>query len=193
MAFVFEFTSTLQDVIDRAEGRAILRTGMRQQERAIVITLGVVSGFSYLTQRFADNPVHSIWKLIVALLLIGAVVWYVIVAPRRVSRRIARSSPPLPNVKLIFDDDGIEGIVEDEGELRRTWREVTGFKVARDGLVFVFEGEPLYWLPGEVGVTHSTSTIISTSTAMSPGSDGAPTAERACLPASPNTSTIKSE
>src|ERR1700730_17899709 len=42
--------------------------------------------------------------------------------------------------------------------------------------------------------THSTSTIISTSTALLKGSPAMPTAERACLPAaSPKTSTIKSE
>ena len=43
-------------------------------------------------------------------------------------------------------------------------------------------------------LTHSTSTIISTSTALLKGSPAIPTAERACLPfASPKTSTIKSE
>jgi hypothetical protein len=43
-------------------------------------------------------------------------------------------------------------------------------------------------------LAHSTSTIISTSTAALPGSAAILTAERACLPiASPKTSTIKSE
>lgn len=43
-------------------------------------------------------------------------------------------------------------------------------------------------------VAHSTSTIISTSTALLKGSPAIPTAERACLPAvSPKTSTIRSE
>src|SRR5215469_2582710 len=40
---------------------------------------------------------------------------------------------------------------------------------------------------------HSNSTIISTSTGELPGSPAMPTAERACLPASPNTSTMRSE
>src|SRR5215469_182738 len=54
-------------------------------------------------------------------------------------------------------------------------------------------GPPVLTRSGYRARCHSTSTIISTSTALLKGSPAIPTAERACFPASPNTSTIKSE
>jgi hypothetical protein len=42
-------------------------------------------------------------------------------------------------------------------------------------------------------ISYSTSTIISISTGMPPGSDPMPTAERACFPLSPKISTSRSE
>lgn len=47
-------------------------------------------------------------------------------------------------------------------------------------------------LPG-LSSAYSTSTIISTSTGMLNGNTAMPTAERACFPRSPNTSTMRSE
>lgn len=149
MAFEFEYTSTLQDLLDGFDADRTTRTGMRWWARAGVASLGLMWLFGAVSVLFADKPPRPSWLPLVWLVLGVSITWRFIIQPRLLVAAIRRENAAPQSLTLVFDASGIGGKLVGEGEFHRPWRELLFFAPAEKGITFRFDYS-LHWLPNRV-------------------------------------------
>ncbi len=142
----YEFTSTLEDLLDAEKAERTVRVG-RLFFRMLAILIGVgwlVSGFVAIGQSQLG------WKPVMWLIFGCGILYYFIIWPGRRRARIKRNNAPEKNVSVEFRDMCIRLHVDGQGEYVRRWDELVDVFVARKGVAFVFDDGVVNWLPNRV-------------------------------------------
>jgi hypothetical protein len=152
VVFQYRFVTTVEDLLDAdATARAhlprrlyrFLRESARQLERTQLWVIGGLLALGLiifvLTSTRGD-------LLAVSLVVSSVLLYYFVVAPRRVRKRIRIQGAARQTVQLGFDRDGVSLDKEGAGPVMKTWDEFKGSTETARGVLLDFRKAKM-WIP----------------------------------------------